>query len=951
MLRYSLYILIILSSLPAFAVEEKLEELLKSSLQNVENDEERLKVYNRLVSHYREIDLAKALEYSDSAVSIAKNLELSFDKANAYKMLGNVYFDMKIHNLALENFYRSLELNEELGLWRASGFITNDIGFIFYEEGLNEQALYHYNLVLEKFSGLKELNPEESGLLGFTYANIGLVQSSEGRLDSALYYFGKAAEHRKGLNNDFGVAHTHSYIGNTFLKFNYPDSAIYHYKIARDILSKSNHKNSPLMAYMNWYFGKAYLAKGRVARALEFYNKSLNMFEDLHFERNNPKIYTELSEYFLGKGNVGRAEQFSKIAIKYAEREMIFPVMSEVYYQMSKVSTAKGDIDNAIKYLQLHSSYQDSVSKDYILKSLYEFDMKSRLERSETKRRELLAKTKLREASFRYQKIFYIVGIFVLLLIGGLLYWKNLDTKSALGKLKKLNDRLKEEKDEKTKALEELRESETKFRHLMETTSAAIFIYNDKNIIYTNKQAEIMSGYTQDELKTAPISYAMTKGFAARARRWARERAAGNKEPRRFEFSFISKSGLKKWVDFSAGYIQIGGQHLGLGTAYDITERKKIEDSLRESEQLYKQLVSTSPDVITRIDSGGRFTFVSDNALEIFGYDVNSVLSLHFDEIIHPSDRDKANIEFEKILKTGKKRVLELKIFHKNGSVRATETHANPIIGTDGEIKGVISVVRDSTEKTKQREILEKSEKALKEINLEKDKLFSIIAHDLKNPVGTFKSTLKYLNDYYDVIDKSEIKELLSDIQELSSNTYTMLENLLHWSRTQRGMISFNPDIINLKPVVERIFAMVKLNASIKSNELINEISPDHLVYADSNMIDIILRNLISNSVKFTKEGKIRVSSGNSDDTVNITVQDTGIGIPEEKIQSLFSMTNKTVSYGTDNEKGTGLGLILVKEFVEMHKGKIHIDSQENRGTSVTFTLPAYHTNMKFSEI
>lgn len=234
----------------------------------------------------------------------------------------------------------------------------------------------------------------------------------------------------------------------------------------------------------------------------------------------------------------------------------------------------------------------------------------------------------------------------------------------------------------------------------------------------------------------------------------------------------------------------------------------------------------------------------------------------------------------------------------------------------------------------------------LKEINATKDKLFSIIAHDLKNPfssvLGFSELLIKNIGNYN--VEKSEI--FLKLINSSIRNMIVLLDNLLNWVKSQSGQITFNLENINLSLIIQEVIEISKITASIKKIS-INFLQSDNIeVYADQNMLKTVLRNLVFNSIKFTNPGgKIDILAMQNFNFVEITVSDSGIGISEENRKKLFNLETNITTTGTDNEKGSGLGLVLCKEFVEMHGGKIWVESEEGKGSDFKFTLPLLENN------
>jgi signal transduction histidine kinase/ligand-binding sensor domain-containing protein len=229
----------------------------------------------------------------------------------------------------------------------------------------------------------------------------------------------------------------------------------------------------------------------------------------------------------------------------------------------------------------------------------------------------------------------------------------------------------------------------------------------------------------------------------------------------------------------------------------------------------------------------------------------------------------------------------------------------------------------------------------LKELNASKDKFFSIIAHDLKNPFTTIIGFSEILNEEIVRNNPEKSRAFASMINSSAVQTLQLLENLLEWANTQRGNISFNPEPIDISELLNDEFSIFDDMAVKKNIELKRSFPESITVFADKNMIKTILRNLISNAIKFThRTGRVEVKALIDNKKVEIAVSDNGIGMTKETIDKLFRIDANLTTYGTENEKGTGLGLFLCKEFVEKHGGKIWVESNPGFGSVFTFILP-----------
>ena len=236
---------------------------------------------------------------------------------------------------------------------------------------------------------------------------------------------------------------------------------------------------------------------------------------------------------------------------------------------------------------------------------------------------------------------------------------------------------------------------------------------------------------------------------------------------------------------------------------------------------------------------------------------------------------------------------------------------------------------------------LKEAETELRQLNFAKDRLFSIFSHDMKNPIAAIWTScellLKYLENENIALAKSKGEKILEGIDQINR----MINDLLQWSMMQLGLISFNPETIDFNDISKDCLAQISIQAGLKNIELKYEGSTDLNMSADPRMLSIIIGNLLSNAVKFTESGGTIILSANKNDmSFNIQVKDSGIGISPERIKTLFDVNEKKSSAGTQNEKGTGLGLLICKDFVKQHQGDIKVDSEIGKGTIFTLSLP-----------
>ena len=231
----------------------------------------------------------------------------------------------------------------------------------------------------------------------------------------------------------------------------------------------------------------------------------------------------------------------------------------------------------------------------------------------------------------------------------------------------------------------------------------------------------------------------------------------------------------------------------------------------------------------------------------------------------------------------------------------------------------------------------------LKELNATKDKFFSIIAHDLRSPLNQLLRLSEILQKEIEDEKANDAIKLAKLINESAKSGRLLLENLLEWSRSQTGTINYNPEQLNLKKITDEVLELNENNASQKDISLQNNLPKNCIAYADGNMIRTILRNLISNGIKFTyKGGKILLDAKKAKGKIIYSISDNGIGIKSDDIEKLFRIDINPKTIGVSQEKGTGLGLILCKEFIEINDGEIWVESEYNKGSTFFFSIPAF---------
>ena len=418
----------------------------------------------------------------------------------------------------------------------------------------------------------------------------------------------------------------------------------------------------------------------------------------------------------------------------------------------------------------------------------------------------------------------------------------------------------------------------------------------------------------------------------------------------------ITKETVRMVSDGNLLQVAINGQPMTLpdgsqiifGIYQDITKRKKTEQALHRERDLMNALMDNIPDTIYFKDTASNFTRINKAQQKTLGVKTaeEAVGKSDFDFFDH-AHAQKAFEEERYIMSRDKPMISRIEKIHTTDGWKWFSATKVPLKNDANDIIGLAGISRDITDLKLMEETLRQNEQYLKNMNAEKDKLFSIIAHDLRSPFNSFiMLTDMFMNKEYG-ITPDDMKSTALLMQKAASNLSDLLDNLLDWSRIQRGLLDVDMVEIALLPLTENVIAALDEMIHSKQISIDNKISSEYLLWADRNMLNSIIRNLLGNALKFTpRDGKISIEAGIKNNYYTISVADNGIGMPVKIKNNLFKIDGKTGRKGTEDEATSGLGLILVKEFLGKQNGYIEVQSEENKGSTFTAYLPLNTTKM-----
>jgi two-component system CheB/CheR fusion protein len=370
---------------------------------------------------------------------------------------------------------------------------------------------------------------------------------------------------------------------------------------------------------------------------------------------------------------------------------------------------------------------------------------------------------------------------------------------------------------------------------------------------------------------------------------------------------------------------------------------KILKDKYIPTAEFYSQIIDSLLDYsIFTLDKEFNINSWSSGSAKIFGYETDEVIGEPFDIIFTEEDlkNDIPKKEIETALKEGRATDNRWHIA-KDKSLFWAYGLIFPLIGSDGEMLGFVKILRDLTERKQSEDAIIKYVRELEDLNKHKESVLAILSHDLRSPLSAIIGIVEYLKEYSHTMKPDDIREMVDMLYKSSTDELEMLDYLVEWARIKYAADVFSPTKIKLTEYINKVLDTLKETASINAINLHHEIEADTSVFADGKMLVSIIQNIVSNAIKHSeKGGTITVSAKSKDDKIIIQVKDTGVGMSKEIMESLFTPQLKTLSETREKNKGAGIGLLLVKGFLDKNDGEVWVESIEGEGSSFYFTLP-----------
>ncbi len=515
------------------------------------------------------------------------------------------------------------------------------------------------------------------------------------------------------------------------------------------------------------------------------------------------------------------------------------------------------------------------------------------------------------------------------------------------GKLMETNEQLRLEMDERKRTEEMLKESEERYRGLVENSTDFIYTLDLKgNFTNVNKAAEHLTGYTKAELTKMNFRDYTSGDAHEEISRVFNKISQGGGPLKDYPLKVIVKDGTEKYFETSAGPIKKGNEIIGFqGSSRDVTERLKAEERLRESEEKYRSILEDIEEGYYEVDTNGAFTFFNDSICKILGYTRDELIGMNNREYTDKKNTKKVYQAFNKVYTTGEAATgFEYEFIGKDGNKGYIESSISLMRDSEGQTIGFRGIARDITER-KRVETLQQEKVAAEAANKAKSEFLASMSHELRTPLNAVIGFSEILQDQYFGELNEKQADYVNDILESGKHLLSLINDILDLSKIEASKVELELSMVNMKELFENSLIMIREKCIKHGISLILNITKDLEgleIKADERRLKQVMFNLLSNAAKFTPDGGvITVGADKKTEDLIISVKDTGIGIAKKNQKKIFEEFYQIKSSLADKTPGTGLGLSLVKRLVEMHDGRVWVESEGvGKGSRFSFSLP-----------
>ena len=814
--------------------------------------------------------------------------------------LGN---NQKVLDFALSGLKAAKDLHNkkhEAAFYNLAGVAMDGLGDAADAINYYQQALAVFRL----------LNNKEN--ITSVQMNLGVTYEEQKDYKSAEKYYRDALLSARQIKNERLVSVAYNNLANIFSHYKeYRKSLVFSFK-SLTYSRKVKDRFTEALTLNN--IGDAYQRLKKYDSAFDYYNRAYRLAKKLHSTRTMSISLYNIADIYNLRGDASKAVDYATQSWDLVKNGGDVDDKLSSLKQLEKLYAKKGDYFKAYNFLQQYVTLHDSI---------YSAKNRNRMEKVRM-RYALQAKNQSLNLAMEQKKLFraYLIASLLALLL--VVAFGIFFVRLRLVHHKELKKRMS--------FVDSLLEFSESYVLILDRNMKITYVSPSYQKNFGRNLKERMGGNPFDYIHPDDIPVLKKK---------MKELLDGGLKRTEISFRLKKKSGEYRYMQgvFNDRFDnpELNGYVLNF---WDITELRKSQQAISESEKKYYKIFNAFPDIYFQVDDTGVITEISPSVKSVTGYEREEALGKTLYDF---ADLDRPWPRIRKILiRLQHVKDYTVTLHTKSGEPLYCSLNIHELKDEEGRLTGFEGVLRDITDRILAERQLRKSGRELKEANASKDKILSIIGHDLLGPIGTQKSILDMVIDDVEDFTREEILSLLKTMKPSLDATYTMIENLLSWARIMRRSIKPSFQKVNLTTVVENSFDLLQQQAAQKNIRLVYEGKEDVEAVFDKNLIDIVIRNLLSNAIKFSHPNStIRVIVSEEEKEVTVKVSDEGTGLTQEQIEKILSEKERMESHlGTNKEKGTGLGLVVVKEFIQLNNGKLFIESEPGKGTTFIFTLP-----------
>jgi len=889
--------------------DTKIKELL-DKLADTGEDQDKVLILKDLCWEYRRVDREKALAYGTQGVELAKKINFPEGLAKCLNNLGIVYSDSGDYLEALNYYHQSLAIKEATGDQKGMMSSYINIGSIYSLQGNYPEALNYYFKCEQKS---EELGNKPT--LAMALNNIGEIYKEQGDHTKALQYLEKGLKIRKELGDKRSLIRSYVHIGAIYSNLGNYNEARKYYQDSLDLSEELGDENGIADARQN--IGIVHYRLGNYKQAEKSYSQCLEIYKKIEDQKNIASTWNNMAAVYFDLGNYTKTSNYAEKCLEIYDRLGDKKGMANVYNTIANTYNKQGNYRLALENLE----------------KAKEID-----EKLDDKKGQALTLNNMANAYSYLGDTQQALGY----------YFKSLGIKEDLGdKVGVVNSYvnigdmyLKQE--DYSKAKEYFTKALDYSEELGDQQDIAWAKHKIGKMHFDKKEYKQAMKYYSESLKIREeldLKSGIAESLSDIGRIFLQQQKYGQALHNFFESLKINQD-IGNIPGIANSYLAIGECYSSSGNNQEaVRNLKQALETAKKTETL--EFIRDAAEVLHKTYAKQKQFSKAYPILDLFA---RTNATLGNNENLRTMLRLEKNTELNK-LKSEKEREAVIK----DAEISQQKLQRLGLIVAFILVSLLaLAIFRSFRIKQKANILLAKQQKEIKtqrdqlhELNVTKDKFFSIIGHDLRNPFSALIGLTKVLVAEFENFSTDQVKELLDSIYKSSENTYNLLGNLLEWARSQTGKIQWNPENVELNQVARSTVELLSRNAQQKNIRLQNEINGKTFVTADKNMLQTVFRNLISNAIKFTPDGgSITIHSREIDNFIETRVSDTGVGIGEKDIEKLFRIDTHFSRSGTNDEQGTGLGLILCKEFLLKNGGNIWVESEVGKGSSFIFTLP-----------